>query len=362
MPPHPADIPVADRLAVLADPLRLRMVRILNQHELTVGETAAVMQLPQSTVSRHLKALADHRWLTKRAVGTASLYAAVDTDLEPNARAIWQSVADALPPQDPALQEDDRRAAAVINERKSDSRAFFGRIAGAWDDVRSRLFGDHFTAPALLALLPPNATIADFGCGTGNASELLAPWVKQVLAIDGSQAMLDAASKRLANQPNVKTILAEAHDTPLKPHFVSASVAILLLHHIEHPTAVLQEMHRVTEPGGPILIIDMHEHRDLSIRRTMGHHHLGFANNHINKLFKDAHLPKPTITSLPSPPDAQGPGLFAAIARAPQPSTTTPNTPTNTSKTSSRSSRSRSPQTPARPRNAAQTPTGVPTK
>jgi DNA-binding transcriptional ArsR family regulator len=50
---------VFDRLSALADPIRGRILLALERHELTVRELQEVLQLPQSTVSRHLKVLAD---------------------------------------------------------------------------------------------------------------------------------------------------------------------------------------------------------------------------------------------------------------------------------------------------------------
>ena len=55
--------PILDHMAALADPIRCRMLLPLERHELTVNEICAVLQLPQSTVSRHLKTLADDDWV-----------------------------------------------------------------------------------------------------------------------------------------------------------------------------------------------------------------------------------------------------------------------------------------------------------
>ena len=63
-----------DRMSALADPVRSRVLLVLERRELTVGELGAVFQLPQSTMSRHLKALTDEGWLTVRAEGTSRRY------------------------------------------------------------------------------------------------------------------------------------------------------------------------------------------------------------------------------------------------------------------------------------------------
>src|SRR3954463_12331485 len=54
--------PIFDRLSALADPTRSRLLLLLDRHELTVGELCSALQLPQSTVSRHLKTLSDEGW------------------------------------------------------------------------------------------------------------------------------------------------------------------------------------------------------------------------------------------------------------------------------------------------------------
>ena len=57
---------ILDHLASLADTTRSRILLLLDRHELTVSELCAIVQLPQSTVSRHLKALADAGWIATR--------------------------------------------------------------------------------------------------------------------------------------------------------------------------------------------------------------------------------------------------------------------------------------------------------
>src|SRR5207302_4849766 len=73
----------------LADPTRLRLLRLLERHELGVAELCDVLQLPQSTVSRHLKVLADEGWLRSRAQGTTNLYRMDAAEVETPARRLW---------------------------------------------------------------------------------------------------------------------------------------------------------------------------------------------------------------------------------------------------------------------------------
>src|SRR5450432_2429291 len=89
--------PIFDRLTALADPTRSRLLLLLDRHELTVGELCSALQLPQSTVSRHLKMLADEGWVTARAEGTSRRYAMPPgASLDPGARRLWQLVRDQI--------------------------------------------------------------------------------------------------------------------------------------------------------------------------------------------------------------------------------------------------------------------------
>ena len=83
--------PILDHLAALSDPTRVRMLLQLERHELTVGELCTVLQLPQSTVSRHLKVLGDGGWVVARAEGPSRRYT-LAPQLEPEARRLWQVV------------------------------------------------------------------------------------------------------------------------------------------------------------------------------------------------------------------------------------------------------------------------------
>src|SRR5262245_14775950 len=61
---------ILGRMGSLADATRLRLLRLLERHELGVVELCDVLQLKQSTVSNHLKVLLDQGWLHNRRQGT----------------------------------------------------------------------------------------------------------------------------------------------------------------------------------------------------------------------------------------------------------------------------------------------------
>jgi ArsR family transcriptional regulator len=310
--------PITSRLAALGELVRLRILRLLELQELAVGEVAKVVQLPQSTVSRHLKVLSENQWVERRAEGTATLYRVILDDLPPDARRLWVVVREQI--GHPAeLEEDARRLEAVLAERRTDSQAFFGRVAGEWDALRTELFGDRFTTQAILSFLPADWTVADLGCGTGNVAELLAPVVKQVIAIDQSDAMLAAARQRLTGLTNVQFVAAELSSLPIRDQSADAVVAALVLHHLVEPLDALREARRIVrEPHGMVLVIDMVAHDREDYRHTMGHKHLGFSRRQIEASFDQAGLVLRNYRELPIAADGKGPGLFAAVGQRKQ--------------------------------------------
>ena len=301
-------------MASLADTTRSRILLLLDRHELTVSELCGIVQLPQSTVSRHLKALADGDWIASRAEGTRNLYTMTRDDLEPSARRLWLLVRDQVG-SSPAAAQDQRRLQAALAERRTKSQEFFSSSAGQWDRVRDELFGDRFHLAALAAFAQRDWTVGDLGCGTGQVSAALAPFVAHVIAVDGSTAMLQAAKKRLHGFDNVDLRRGDLEALPIDDGRLDAATVMLVLHHVPEPDRALAEVARVLKPQGRVVIVDMLPHERDSYRQQMGHVWLGFGDDHVRRLCEGAGFEDIRMVSLPPDPRAKGPGLFVATAR-----------------------------------------------
>lgn len=302
------------RLATLSDLARLRVLRLVEHEELSVGELARALQLPQSTVSRHLKLLHDGGWVVKRTAGTASLYRVDPERLAPEAHALWTVTRDQLGTSQ-TFREDDERVAGVLAERRVDSQAFFGTLGGEWDRMRRELFGESFTCEALLGLVGRESVVADLGCGTGDATAALSPFVKRIIAVDREPAMLEAARRRLQDAENVEFLLGELTELPIPDASLDAAVVSLVLHHVPEPGEAIREIARTLKAGGVLLIIDMAAHDRQTYRHTMGHLHLGFDSDAIRAWADATGLVDPLYRRLKPDTRAKGPGLFVATMR-----------------------------------------------
>lgn len=302
-------------LATLADATRVRLLRLVDRQELGVSDLCAVVQLPQSTVSRHLKVLADEAWLISRRQATTNLYRMLLDELEPAQRDLWVLTRDRMA-QWPTLAQDDVRLAARLAEKAGDTRAFFDDAAEGWDRTRTELYGDRFGLEAMLSLLPSDWTVADFGCGTGRLAADLAPNVKQVVGVDNSPAMLEAAAAQTRELSNVKLKQGELTDVPLKSATCDAVLCVLVLTYLDAPgaAAVVNEMARVLKPGGKAVVVDLMLHDRDDFRRSLGQRSMGFTPETLGGLFTDAGLQQPNCRSLTPAPDAKGPTLLLGTA------------------------------------------------
>jgi ArsR family transcriptional regulator len=301
-----------DHLSILADGLRVRMLLVLERHELTVSELCAVLQLPQSTVSRHLKTLADAAWVSSRRDGTSRYYSMAVGDLDQGAQRLWPLVREQIA-SGSAADHDDRRLKTVLARRRTKSEEFFSSASGRWDLLREEMFGRAFHLHALLGLLDSSATVGDLGCGTGQLSGLVAPHVARVIAVDGSSDMLHAARVRLAEHRNVEVRLGNLETLPIDHAQLDIAVLGLVLHHVPDPALALAEASRVLRPGGRVLIIDMLPHERAEYQQQMGHVWLGFPEAQLRKMLTIAGFDNVRIHALPIDEDAKGPALFAAV-------------------------------------------------
>lgn len=304
-------LPIVDRLSALADATRGRLLFVLERHELTVGELCAVLQLPQSTVSRHLKVLADDGWVASRAEGTSRRYRLAQPD-DP-ARRLWQVVRESLAVA-PGAAHDLQRLERVLAERRTRSRDYFRGVAGEWDRVRAELFGGRADLLALLALLDDRTVVGDLGCGTGAMAEALAPAVGRVIAVDDSEAMLGAARARLDGAPNVELRAGSLEALPIEDGALDAAVLSLVLHYVPEPLPALAEAARALRPGGKLLVVDMLPHDREDMRVDTGHVWPGFDEPLLAGWLAEAGFGRVRYRALPPEPQAKGPGLFVCTA------------------------------------------------
>ena len=319
-PARPGNPPGPDRLlgwmASLADPTRLRLLHALDQQELGVAELCEVLQIPQSTVSRHLKILTDQGWTRHRRKGTAHLYQSRVDELDPAAGELLELTRRQVEHW-PALNQDRLRLVRCLRKREQDPQSFFARAAADWDQLRLELYGVNYITTALLGLLPSDWTVADLGCGTGAMLPELSPYVKRVIGVDQSREMLDAAKHRSKHLPNVELRRGSVEELPIDTASCDAAMFVLVLSYLEEPPTALREAARILKPGGRIVIVDLLHHDRDDFRRQVGQRWPGFREEELGRWLLAAGFASPRVRPLDPDPRAKAPApLLASAQRA----------------------------------------------
>lgn len=299
------------RISSLADAARLRMLHLLEQQELAVSELADVLQMPQSSVSRHLKLLAGEGWVVSRGEGTANFYRMANGELPEPSRLLWKLAADETR-EWPALAHDRLRMARRLAGRAGEGRDFFAGVAGEWERLRTELYGERFTGIAFQALLAPGWVVADLACGSGAAAIALAPWVARVIAVDRSPEMLQAARRRAQGIDNVVLEEGDLERLPIADGACDAALALLALTQIDEPRLAVSEMARIVKPGGRAVVVDLLRHDREDFRRQMGQKRLGFSPDDLVHLLTAAGFDAVRCAPLPPETEAKGPALLLA--------------------------------------------------
>ncbi len=281
----------------LADPTRLRIMRLLGSMELAVGEVAQVLGQSQPRVSRHIGILCDAGLAERRREGSwVFLRACANTsDAPPLSTAIADLLAqaEAIDIQFAEECDQDRRRLAEIREhRENEAQAYFSDHAHDWDELRRLHSSDEAVEKALAQALgnEPLGRLLDIGTGTGRMAELFAERAERIVALDKSLAMLRVARAKLHHFPTERVELVQGDFGSLP--FSAASFDTVLFHQVLHfaqvPGSVLAEAARVTRPEGRIAIVDFAAHQREELRDRHAHARLGFEDRQMRELLDEA--------------------------------------------------------------------------
>jgi ArsR family transcriptional regulator len=271
-------------LRVLSDPVRLRLMLLLVEEELTVAELQEILGLAQSRISTQLAQLKGEDLVNDRRVGKNIFYSAAE-----NLTTASVAVLEAARSELKEAVEDKAHMAFTLRKRKDKAAEYFNRLAGKFG--RAYVPGRSWQAlsHALLRLLPP-MVIADLGAGEGTLSQLLARTAKRVIAIDNSEKMVEFGAQ-LAKEhgfPNLEYRLGDIEEPPIEPGTIDLALFSQALHHAATPQRALQAANKILRPGGRVLILDLLSHTHEQTRELYGHVWLGFSEIELQRMLKKA--------------------------------------------------------------------------
>lgn len=269
----------------LSDETRLRLVHVLNRHELSVNELVTILEMGQSRVSRHLKILTSAGLLSSRRDGLWVFYSATQ---EGEGRQFIDAVAPFIT-ADMILQSDLDMAQKMIEERVLKTRQFFNAIAEDWDELNREVLGGFDLAQAVVSAMPQCSVAVDLGCGTGSVLARMLECADEVIGVDGSPRMLELARRRFVEgAERVSLRIGELDHLPLRDSEADFASINMVLHHLSHPQPALDEIFRVLRPGGLLMVTDFAQHSNERMRTDYGDRWLGFGAAQLEGMLQQA--------------------------------------------------------------------------
>lgn len=298
-------------LRALADPTRLRIMRLLAAMELAIGELAQVLGQSQPRVSRHAKILCDAGLAERRKEGSwVFLRHLVGSADGPGLGAATARLLGAAEDSDEGFAarcaEDRRNLAAIRAAREDRAAEYFAAHAEEWDQLRVLHAPDAPVERALGEALGADdlGTLLDIGTGTGRMAELFAPRADRVVALDKSPEMLRLARARLQNlaADRLDIVQGDFAALPLADASVDTVLFHQVLHYAQEPQVALAEAARVARPDAMLAIVDFAAHEREELRQQHQHARLGFSDEQMLDLLAGAGFAPAETRALPGKP------------------------------------------------------------
>jgi demethylmenaquinone methyltransferase/2-methoxy-6-polyprenyl-1,4-benzoquinol methylase len=155
------------------------------------------------------------------------------------------------------MRAEPERRRAGLDKQPHQVAAMFDRVAAGYDRTNTviSLGRDRVWRKATLAALAPRSgeRVLDLGAGTGVSTEALAGTGAYAVGADISLGML-AAGRRA--RPGVPLLAGDALALPFADRAFDAVTAAFALRNVVDPAAAMRELHRVTRPGGRLVICE----------------------------------------------------------------------------------------------------------
>jgi ArsR family transcriptional regulator len=277
------------------DPLRIQILKVLQQNAYGVLELCQIFDIRQSAMSHHLKILSNAGLVASRREGTSIFYRRnplnPDIDLQSVQKALFQAIDKASVDSEVA-----DRLADIHLERANASVEFFNRNVSLFEENQDLIaswsdYGD--TVESLLdSSVEATNTALEIGPGYGQFLKKLSVAFDQVVALDNSAEMLEQCEQRSKKQglTNIHFHHGDtfsAIDKGITSDFVSLN---MVLHHNPTPGDIIKHCAELLNDNGVLLITDLCAHDQDWVKQSCGDLWLGFDPQEITDWAKRANL------------------------------------------------------------------------
>jgi ubiquinone/menaquinone biosynthesis C-methylase UbiE/DNA-binding transcriptional ArsR family regulator len=289
-----------------ADPLRLSILRILGEGSFGVLELCQIFEIKQSSMSHHLKILANAGLVSTRREGNSIFYrrallssGSMNSNIHspnPNWFELTEVLFSTLDKLTPSLIITERLR-SLYQERAQNSQEFFTKHASEFSKKQDLIasheqYGETLQELVSTLNLQETMTALEIGPGEGALLSTLSKRFNQVIGLDVSQAMLAKAGAHVMEQQldNVDLLHGDckiALDQHIKADLVTCN---MVLHHVPAPKEIFNHSAQLLKPSGCLLITDLCAHDQVWARESCGDLWLGFAPEDLTRWAIEAQL------------------------------------------------------------------------
>lgn len=282
-----ADLAKACKAA--GDPLRMSILKLLGQGAFGVLELCRVFDIKQSSMSHHLKILAQAGLVSTQREGNSIFYR---RPLIQGNEAFEQWLSTTFSSIDSSEDESQLQVqtamAEVLQERAQACSEFFARHAEDFKEQQDLIASHDQYGAALNELLNSVSgeksdlgLALEIGPGEGAFIPALADKFEQVTALDISPGMLALTQQVVEQQGlnNVRCVLGDATELAQSDGEQGSyqfAAANMVLHHVPAPKTIFQQVAGLLAKNGSLLITDLCPHEQTWARESCGDLWLGF--------------------------------------------------------------------------------------
>lgn len=167
----------------------------------------------------------------------------------------------------------------------------FDEKAQTWDDNPQHVERVKAIAIKILEQIPLSGDMTGFeyGCGTGQLSLHLQPYLKSITLADNSEGMLRVLQEKIDRQgiKNMRAVNTDLLSGPLPTGKFDLVYTAMTLHHVSDVGTVLKKFHSLLKPHGYLCIADLYE-EDGSFHDPQFTGHKGFDPSKLGKLLESS--------------------------------------------------------------------------
>jgi len=301
--------PLIDALKAAGEPTRMRILVLLRQGELSVGELVDILDQSQPRLSHHLKTLTQAGLVQRFPEGAWVFYRLCRSGPGRNLLEAFFSELEIL---HTPYEQDQAALQAVRSARAVSAEQHFAEIAESWDRLRGLHYPEDEIEQAMLDAAKDRQyhRMIDLGTGTGRMLTLFSAQTAEAEGLDFSHQMLTIARANLAEAGITHAHVR--HGRVEAPPFRDASADLVILHQVLHyldqPAEAIRQAARLLAPGGQLFIVDFAAHELEFLRETEGHSRLGFRQSDMQEWLQVSGM-KINICRSFAPPEALEAGL-----------------------------------------------------